>query len=304
MGKTRIAYWDNLKGILIALVVLGHTGTALGDKWLSVIYAFHMPLFVFVSGYFSRKKDSFWDSTKRLIILYLIFNTAYILLDIVLGESLTFRRVLTPSFALWYILSLIIWRMLIQILPDKALSSPTLVIPMSVLLALAAGFIPIGTPMSFQRTFVFLPFFISGYFARKADVMNWLSKHNNHYVVVVFVLLSVLSYFVLPVFYGSSPYLVGHELRDLVIRVVQLAVAAVLCISVMLMVPQKKVLFADLGRESLLIYLLHPPIIKLTKLACSHIGIPMNPLVAVIIAIFTVSVLYLVRNLRILRPLR
>ncbi len=159
MGKTRIAYWDNLKGILIALVVLGHTGTALGDKWLSVIYAFHMPLFVFVSGYFSRKKDSFWDSTKRLIILYLIFNTAYILLDIALGESLTFRRVLTPSFALWYILSLIIWRMLIQILPDKALSSPTLVIPMSVLLALAAGFIPIGTPMSFQRTFVFLPFF-------------------------------------------------------------------------------------------------------------------------------------------------
>ena len=96
MGKTRIAYWDNLKGILIALVVLGHTGTALGDKWLSVIYAFHMPLFVFVSGYFSRKKDSFWDSTMRLIILYLIFNTAYILLDIALGETLTFRRVLTP----------------------------------------------------------------------------------------------------------------------------------------------------------------------------------------------------------------
>lgn len=57
MSTNRSSYWDTVKAVLIFLVVLGHTGTALGDRVLSVIYAFHMPLFVFVSGYFSKKKS-------------------------------------------------------------------------------------------------------------------------------------------------------------------------------------------------------------------------------------------------------
>ena len=55
--KQRNPYWDTLKAMLIVLVVLGHTGTAMGNKWLSVIYAFHMPLFIFISGYFSKKQS-------------------------------------------------------------------------------------------------------------------------------------------------------------------------------------------------------------------------------------------------------
>lgn len=58
MEKNRNPYWDTLKGILIVLVVLGHTGTALGEKILSVIYSFHMPLFLFISGYFSKRDMS------------------------------------------------------------------------------------------------------------------------------------------------------------------------------------------------------------------------------------------------------
>ena len=56
MTNIRNTYWDTVKGILIVLVVIGHTGTMMGDRWLSVIYSFHMPLFMFVSGFFSRKK--------------------------------------------------------------------------------------------------------------------------------------------------------------------------------------------------------------------------------------------------------
>ena len=48
--KTRDPFWDTLKAMLIVLVVLGHTGTAMGGRGLSVIYAFHMPLFIFISG--------------------------------------------------------------------------------------------------------------------------------------------------------------------------------------------------------------------------------------------------------------
>lgn len=46
MNKDRISWIESLKGIGIILVVLGHTFWG-GTK---VIYAFHMPLFFFVSG--------------------------------------------------------------------------------------------------------------------------------------------------------------------------------------------------------------------------------------------------------------
>jgi fucose 4-O-acetylase-like acetyltransferase len=44
---------DALRGVAICLVVAGHLGfAALGSPWLvGVIYAFHIPLFVFLSGY-------------------------------------------------------------------------------------------------------------------------------------------------------------------------------------------------------------------------------------------------------------
>ena len=59
MEKERDYYFDNLKAVLIFLVVLGHFLLPIYDDAFLVvlkrlIYVFHMPLFVFVSGYFSK----------------------------------------------------------------------------------------------------------------------------------------------------------------------------------------------------------------------------------------------------------
>ena len=59
--KERSSFWDNYKGILIILVVFGHfiyeSAVALSGSFANdlfkFIYAFHMPAFVFCSGYFS-----------------------------------------------------------------------------------------------------------------------------------------------------------------------------------------------------------------------------------------------------------
>ena len=268
-----------------------------------------MPLFVFVSGYFSRKRDKFWESTRKLIILYLLFNTIYLLLDIIPaltggGNILTFKRLLTPSFALWYILSLIFWRILVQLLPERVFNRSSIVIGISILLSLIVGFVPIGTPLSFQRTFVFLPFFMTGYLARNTDLTGWLSKHRSYFALVAFLLLAVICYLTLPIFYGNAPYESGHGIRDLFIRFIQLIIAAAMGMSLMLFAPDKKSILTELGEITLLVYLLHPPFIKLFKLALSRVGIPMNPVTAVIISALTIFILYSVRNLRILKPLR
>lgn len=57
--RERSSLFDNMKVILIVLVVFGHSleeislehGYAVMRAW---IYSFHMPAFVFISGFFSK----------------------------------------------------------------------------------------------------------------------------------------------------------------------------------------------------------------------------------------------------------
>ena len=58
----RSAYWDNIKGFLILLVVFAHILFQLQDISFTIngivdyIYMFHMPVFVFVSGFFGKSE--------------------------------------------------------------------------------------------------------------------------------------------------------------------------------------------------------------------------------------------------------
>ena len=49
--KQRIVLYDNAKGIGIILLIFGHLFTY-GNVPFSLIFAFHMPLFFFISGLF------------------------------------------------------------------------------------------------------------------------------------------------------------------------------------------------------------------------------------------------------------
>ena len=85
MNKERDYFFDNLKAVLIFLVVLGHFLLPIhGESVLVVvkrlIYVFHMPLFVFVSGYFAKKiyKNGQYNFKKILYLIkaYIIFVIA------------------------------------------------------------------------------------------------------------------------------------------------------------------------------------------------------------------------------------
>lgn len=61
--KDRDYFFDNARAILIFLVVLGHLlqPYTSEDKFLQalylLIYSFHMPTFLFISGYFAKNLD-------------------------------------------------------------------------------------------------------------------------------------------------------------------------------------------------------------------------------------------------------
>ena len=99
VSATRIPLWDNARFLAITLVVLGHaltkTTAATDSAYVlyTVIYLFHIPLFVFLSGYFSSADA---PTLKRLqsvlvdlLIPYLIFESIWSIIQSVnAGEFL------------------------------------------------------------------------------------------------------------------------------------------------------------------------------------------------------------------------
>ena len=66
MNRARIEYIDIAKGIGILLVALAHADISLISPYLHrFIYAFHMPLFFFLSGYFFNPDILFWTLFKK-----------------------------------------------------------------------------------------------------------------------------------------------------------------------------------------------------------------------------------------------
>ncbi|MBO4807253.1 MAG: acyltransferase family protein [Paludibacteraceae bacterium] len=302
VSNCRDSFWDTLKATLIILVVLGHTGTAIGDRLLSVIYMFHMPLFVFVSGYFSKKKKlSEMSDCHRLIVLFLIFNFLFFVFDVASGCEITIKRLLTPSFAMWYLLSLVFWRLLLNVIPMRIIENKKAVLLFSVLIALLAGFFPIGQELSFQRTCAFLPFFVLGYYGKQVDFKSKIKSLNKPVISVLLIAIVLFAYFLLPVFYCNTPY---ETMWDCGMRFLQLIVALLASSCVIGLSPNSLGRYTDLGRYTLLIYLLHPPIIKMMKLLCQVVSIEQNLLIAFLMTIITVSFIYAIRNFRFLSFLR
>lgn len=108
----RIVWIDTLKGFAILLVVMGHVCQMrfpISGKWLAdIIYSFHMPLFLFLSGLFARKAIEAADNrqVKGYIIkkarqLLVPFAVWMILWCIFKGDDIT--MFLDGGFIYWYL---------------------------------------------------------------------------------------------------------------------------------------------------------------------------------------------------------
>lgn len=106
--NTRDCCFDNLKGFLIVLVVLGH----LPDPFLTAgsgsirltylaIYAFHMPLFAFCSGWFSVSLTP-RKLVRNVLYPHAVWRSIYCLFYItVLGNSAMRPHYATPVWVMW-----------------------------------------------------------------------------------------------------------------------------------------------------------------------------------------------------------
>ena len=77
MGNKRIALWDNLKFILIIMVVVGHfiniRNSVTYHSIFIFIYSVHMPLFIFLAGLF-HKNEGIWKKAVAFLAIYILYE--------------------------------------------------------------------------------------------------------------------------------------------------------------------------------------------------------------------------------------
>ncbi len=198
----RIYYWDNLKGILIYLVVFAHCLydlTALEGIRIVVdsVYFFHMPAFIFISGYFGKSEHSrSAESILRLVTAYIIFNG-------LIGVVFYDYSILTPKYSYWYLLALIVWRIF-----TPWLSKFKYILYFLVGIALLIGFIPeINNTFALCRIVGFYPFYMAGYLLSENVVNKHLISSSRKVIYGIFCLaLSCLS--------GSLSYSIFNLSKD------------------------------------------------------------------------------------------
>ena len=130
MDRIRDLRLDGLKYVLICLVVLCHLmqgcryDGSFFQAFYSVVYSFHMPLFVLLSGFFfhanTYKKVHF--SNKKLIEPFIVWHFFVLFFyETLIVHQYDFKRyfIFEPS-PLWYLISLIFWRWMTYCL-DKAM---------------------------------------------------------------------------------------------------------------------------------------------------------------------------------------
>ncbi|EGT0686422.1 acyltransferase family protein, partial [Clostridium perfringens] len=204
---------DNSKGLLIFLVVLGHSLEFIRKDYevarllYVFIYEFHMPVFVFISGYLSKNVEKGRrNAVRNFLTPFLLFNIIWNLITLVgplflRGEftelpSEQAFSFFTPGWALWYIFAMFLWKIL---LPDllKFKNIFILSIIAGIFVKLSGEF---GSYMALSRTITFAPFFLAGYYSseeklkrfRKFTRFNILNKVPSILILIIGVLIALI----------------------------------------------------------------------------------------------------------------
>ena len=163
---SRDPWLDNVKMVLVTLVVIGHAiglvEATQGSHWVyDFIYLWHIPAFVFVSGYLSKSFE--WDRRRMksllytLAVPYLLFEPAlFYFRRTVAGEDVQGPLWLVPHWTMWYLIVLLMWRLVTPILKLH-----WLFLPLSVIVSLLGGLWNDDSLM-IPRFLGLLPFFVLG----------------------------------------------------------------------------------------------------------------------------------------------
>ncbi len=294
--------YDNMRFFLMLLVICGHfmelfDGGAIIYK---IIYSFHMPAFLFLSGRFAR--FDLRKILKHFLFPYFVFQTLYLVFQaVVINGTQIVLQYLVPYWILWYLFALMVYYALIPILPEKQFKNALWVITISVCVSLTAGYINfIGYELSLSRILVFSPFFMFGYYYSciKDHVQKWFSTKFLKTRLLVLsgcvILLGTL-YIIRNVpntlLYGSYSY--AASACSILDRLILLCVASAWITLLNILLNHKKIRFVTLfGQNTMPIFLFHAFFVQLAgKYGIFQYSAPLNFALMGILSLAIITIL-------------
>ena len=311
---------DNSKGLLIFLVVLGHSLEFIRKDYevarllYVFIYEFHMPVFVFISGYLSKNVEKGRrNAVRNFLTPFLLFNIIWNLITLVgplflRGEftelpSEQAFSFFTPGWALWYIFAMFLWKIL---LPDllKFKNIFILSIIAGIFVKLSGEF---GSYMALSRTITFAPFFLAGYYSseeklkrfRKFTRFNILNKVPSILILIIGVLIALIfvnySNIADEFFWADRSYSnFNIEIFTGILLYIAVYIIGFAFVYVFInLMPENQTFLSKIGKNTLSVYFLHTyfigSILGLTSLMSSNLGKLLALIVGSLIVTFILS---------------
>lgn len=259
---------DNIRLILLFLTILGHFLKMLTSDTAilayRIIYSFHMPAFLFLSGCFAKFSQR--KVLKGLILPYLLFQVLYLDFQSVIEGEFYDLKFTTPYWILWYLLAMIIYYCCLPMLDVSNRKVMLIILFIAVWNSLNAGFnTDLGFIMSFSRIVVFFPFFIGGFYCKKIglnSVLSFLKKYRLLFLAVSGIAIAFIEYIFInwdtpaSAFYGAYYYsFKGADLKE---RALFLLCALCWIVFLFLIVPGKNIpVITRMGSNTMSGYLLH-----------------------------------------------
>ncbi|MGW0968488.1 acyltransferase family protein [Streptomyces sp. NPDC002516] len=278
-AKQRDAFFDNAKYLAIVLVAMGHAWEPLKgqsrvlETLYTVVYTFHMPAFIIISGYFSRSFDMRPDRLKRLVtgvvVPYVLFETAYSLFDRWAGgDENQAISLLDPWYLTWFLVALFVWRLTTPLW--KLVRWP---VPLALCCALLASVSPeIGDDLDLQRVLQFLPFFVLGLVMKPEHFQLVRRREVRILSVPVVAVALVVGYWAVPrmntawFFHrDAAQELAAPWWAGIVMELALYGCSLLLTACFFAWVPRRTFWFTALGAGTLYGYLLHGFVVKASE---------------------------------------
>jgi fucose 4-O-acetylase-like acetyltransferase len=267
--QQRDPFFDNAKFFAILLVVAGHAIENLRDIRFAhalylFVYTFHMPVFIVITGYFSRRFTFSGGKARKLLtnlaVPYVVFETAYSTYHWAAGHAKFQISLLDPYYLTWFLLALFAWR-----LSTPVWQQIRFPVAVAVVISLLSGMDQLPATLEMNRVFGLVPFYVLGLFL-KPEHFELLKKR----WAAVLGALTLIAGFAFTYLFADrhmatewvywrsgNPTLHVDNIVGTGMRLGLLLAASVLVAAFLTLVPRRRRWFTGLGSATLYAYLLH-----------------------------------------------
>ena len=263
----RDPWFDNAKFLLVTLVVVGHSWTLLPGNWFhgaayDFLYLWHVPAFVMVTGYLSRRFSWTRRNLRRLlttvVLPYLVFEGLLASFRVVVGGEHLERVWVNPHWPMWYLAVLFLWRLATPVLRRLRHA-----LPLSVAVSLAGGWVGVEA-FDVDRALGLLPFFTLGLLAEQRH-LDALRSRRAQLLGLAALGVALVTAYAFGGRLGNEWLYYRTAYADLgsgwltgpAVRLALLGASTALALSFLSLVPRRQTWLTALGPATLVVYLGH-----------------------------------------------